>query len=114
MHDRIGLRPSPVQIEAGKGAPRVSYDHTVWVDHWDYFYYVVVEYFVILFVVMGKFLQDLSHDQGAVGLCGVKPRLDVHYLFLFVLYGMLLLLRKGQLVNIETTNALSYHLLSVK
>ena len=65
-------------------------------------------------IVLAEVLDDPGHDMATMGFSSVKSRLDVDYMFLFVSDGPgFSPFGKGELVNVQSTQALTDNLLAI-
>lgn len=114
MYCRVWFAPPSVKVDSGQRAPRVAQNNPVRVDHWYQLDDVPIEYTIILVEVLREFLDYFAHNERAMGLCCVQPRLDVDNMLLSLLARPCIFsLRYGQLVDVQATHALGYDFLPV-
>ena len=86
MHRWVGIRPAPVEVDARERAPRVANHDSIRIEHWQELDYVVAEDTIVLIAIFRDLMHQMLHDQRAMSLCRMQPRLNVNDCLFLVLY----------------------------
>ena len=110
------IAPTPIEVNASQRRSGIAHNHTIRINHRYQFYYVVVKYGVILSIIHSQFAYNMTHYKTTVSLSSMKPCLNIYALPFSISESTIscFLFGESKLIDIEASDALSDHFLSVE
>ena len=114
MNIRNRVAPTPIQVNPSQRWSTVANHNTIRINDWYKFDYVIIQYRVILSIIATQLVYYMTHDEAPMRLCSMKSCLNVDALPFPISKRSIwcLLFGESELIDVETTNALSYYFLS--
>jgi len=115
MDVRHWITPASIEVNPSQWRSRIANNHSIRIDHWNQFDYVIIQYRIILLIIQAEFANNMTHYKAAMRLRCMKPCLNVNTLPFPLSQSTILrwFLCKGKLIHIQTSNTLGNHFLSI-
>ena len=110
------ITPTPIEVNASQRGSWIAHNHTIRINHRYQFYYVVVKDGIILPIIQRQLTYNMAHYKTAVCLSSMKPCLNINALPFPISESATscFLFGKGKLIDIEASDTLSDHFLSIE